>query len=78
MKTEDNSGFTPPTYVSRPRSPLWRMIAETVMISGVTSTATFCITDAIFKSDSFFIRWAVFALLYVSFNFLYQHVVRGT
>lgn len=48
------------------------------MISGVTFTVTLWITDAIFKSDSFFARWAVFASLYALFNFLYQKVVRAT
>ncbi|KAJ5904436.1 hypothetical protein N7504_006819 [Penicillium tannophilum] len=78
MKTEDNGGFAPPTHAPQPQGPSWRSFAETVMISGVTFTVTLCITDAIFKSDSFFVRWAVFASLYAFFNFLYQKVVRAT
>ncbi|KAJ5957813.1 hypothetical protein N7501_012092 [Penicillium viridicatum] len=60
MKTEDNGGLAPPTY-ARPQGASWRSFAGTVMISGVTFTVTLWITDAIFKSDSFFVRWAVFA-----------------
>lgn len=77
MKTEDNGGFAPPTH-ARPQGPSWRSFAETVVISGVTSTVTLWITDAICKSDSFFVRWAVFASLYAFVNFLYQKVVRAT
>lgn len=78
MKTEDNGGFAPPTHAPRPQSPSWRSFAETIVVSGVISTVTLFITDAIFESDSFFVRWAIFASLYTFFNFLYQKVVRAT
>lgn len=47
------------------------------MISGVTFMITLCIKDAIFKSDSFFIQWGVYASLYTLFNFLYQKVLQS-
>lgn len=78
MKTEDNGGYAPPTHAPGPQGPSWRSFAETAMISSVTFTVNLCITDAIFKSDSFFVRWAVFASLYAFVNFLYQKVVRAT
>lgn len=77
MKTEDNSRFAPSTHTPRPQGPSWRGSAEAFMISGVTFMITLCIKDAIFKSDSFFIQWGVYASLYTLFNFLYQKVLQS-
>jgi hypothetical protein len=72
MKTEDGR-FAPSTH-TRPQGPSWRGLAETFLMSGVTFMITLYIKDAIFKSDSFFVQWGIYASLYTMFNVLYQKV----
>lgn len=77
MKTEDNGRFVSSTHTPRPQSPSWRGSAEAMMISGVTFIITLYIGSAIFESDSFLVRWGIYASLYILSNVLYQKVLQS-
>ena len=76
MKTEDNDRSSPSTHTHRPQGPSWRSFFESFIIGFVTIMITNYVKDAIFKSDNFYVQWAVHTLLYALFNFVYRKILR--
>jgi Na+/H+ antiporter NhaA len=77
MNTEDDGKFPSSAHTPRPQGLSWRGSAEVFVISGLTFTITLCIKNFIFKSDSFFVQWGIYASLYTLFKFLYQKLIRS-
>lgn len=71
METENRDSSVPPAHTPRPQGFSWREFAERTVIAFLALWITVYIKDVVFKSDNFYLQWALFASLQTLFNLLY-------